>query len=112
MALVASEIVGVALDDGAGVIVLAVLLPGHLVAVEPDMPADLGILAILEAHGVAADAPLARRHLLGPLSSARRSRLADEIQRLQPGAALERAMLDYARLRDQARACGNRPKAP
>lgn len=32
-------------------------------------------------------------------------RLADEIQRLQPGAALERAMLDLARLRDQARAC-------
>ena len=26
------------------------------------------------------------------------------------GAALERAMLDYARLRDQARTCGNRPK--
>lgn len=40
------------------------------------------------------------------------ARLADEIQRLQPGAALEQAMLDYARLRDQARACGNRPKAP
>jgi hypothetical protein len=40
------------------------------------------------------------------------ARLADEIQRLPPGAALERAMLDYARLRDQARACGNRPKAP
>ena len=33
------------------------------------------------------------------------ARLADEIQRLPPGAALERAMLDYARLRDQARAC-------
>ena len=33
------------------------------------------------------------------------SRLADEIQRLPPGAALERAMLDYARLRDQARGC-------
>lgn len=33
------------------------------------------------------------------------SRLADEIQRLPPGAALERAMLDYARLRDQAQAC-------
>jgi Cu(I)/Ag(I) efflux system membrane protein CusA/SilA len=31
--------------------------------------------------------------------------VADEIQRLPPGAALERAMLDYARLRDQARAC-------
>jgi hypothetical protein len=29
------------------------------------------------------------------------ARLADEIQRLPPGAALERAMLDYARLRDQ-----------
>jgi hypothetical protein len=33
------------------------------------------------------------------------ARLAEEIQRLPPGAALERAMLDYARLRDQARAC-------
>jgi hypothetical protein len=33
------------------------------------------------------------------------ARLADEIQRLPPGAALERAMLDYARLRAQARAC-------
>jgi hypothetical protein len=33
------------------------------------------------------------------------ARLADEIQRLPPGAALERAMLDYARLRDQARTC-------
>ena len=33
------------------------------------------------------------------------ARLADEIQGLLPGAALERAMLDYARLRDQARAC-------
>lgn len=33
------------------------------------------------------------------------ARLADEIQRLPPGAALERAMLDYARLHDQARAC-------
>jgi hypothetical protein len=32
-------------------------------------------------------------------------RLADEIQRLPPGAALERAMLEYARLRDQARGC-------
>lgn len=32
-------------------------------------------------------------------------RLADEIQRLPPGPALERAMLDYARLRDQERAC-------
>ena len=34
-----------------------------------------------------------------------RRRLADEIKRLPPDAALERAMLDYARLRDQARAC-------
>jgi hypothetical protein len=33
------------------------------------------------------------------------ARLADEIQLLPPGAALERAMLDYGRLRDQARAC-------
>ncbi len=40
------------------------------------------------------------------------ARLAEEIQRLPPGAALERAMLDYARLRDQARACENRGKAP
>ena len=31
--------------------------------------------------------------------------LADEIQRLPPGAALEQAMLDYARLRAQAQAC-------
>ncbi len=37
------------------------------------------------------------------------ARLADEIQRLPPGAALERAMLDYARLRDQARACEGSP---
>jgi hypothetical protein len=40
------------------------------------------------------------------------ARLADEIQRLPPGAALERAMLDYVRLRDQRRAGENRPKAP
>ena len=33
------------------------------------------------------------------------ARLADEIQRLPPGTALERAILDYARLRDQAWAC-------
>lgn len=37
------------------------------------------------------------------------AQLADEIQRLPSGAALERAMLDYARLRDQARACAARP---
>jgi hypothetical protein len=35
------------------------------------------------------------------------ARLADEIQRLPPGAALEQALLDYARLRDQARACSH-----
>jgi hypothetical protein len=40
-----------------------------------------------------------------PYDRAFQARLADEIQRLPPGAALERAMLDYARLRDQARAC-------
>lgn len=39
------------------------------------------------------------------------ARLADEIQRLPPGAALERAMLDYARLRDQARACASTSNA-
>jgi hypothetical protein len=33
------------------------------------------------------------------------ARLADEIQRLPLGTALERAMLDYAGLRDQTRAC-------
>lgn len=38
------------------------------------------------------------------------TRLADEIQRLPPGAALERAILDYARLRDQARACASPAK--
>ncbi len=38
------------------------------------------------------------------------ARLAEEIQRLPPGTALERAMLDYARLRDQARACASSPK--
>ena len=38
------------------------------------------------------------------------ARLADEIQLLPPGAALEQAMLDYARLRDQARVCAKRPK--
>ena len=37
------------------------------------------------------------------------ARLANEIERLPPGAALEQAMLDYARLRDQARACAARP---
>ena len=37
--------------------------------------------------------------------SAFQARLADEIQRLPPGAALERAILDYSRLRDLARAC-------
>ncbi len=36
------------------------------------------------------------------------ARLAEKVQRLPPGAALERAMLDYARLRDQARACFGR----
>jgi hypothetical protein len=47
------------------------------------------------------------------------ARLAEKIQRLPPGAALERAMLDYARLRDQARTCASsegvlikRPKWP
>ena len=40
------------------------------------------------------------------------ARLAAEIERLPPGATLEQAMLDYAHLRDQARACGTRPKAP
>jgi hypothetical protein len=38
------------------------------------------------------------------------AQLADEIQRLPPGTALERAMLDYARLRDQARACASPAK--
>jgi hypothetical protein len=38
------------------------------------------------------------------------ARLAEEIQRLLAGAALERAMLDYARLRDQARACASSEK--
>jgi hypothetical protein len=38
-------------------------------------------------------------------SRAFQAQLADEIQHLPPGAALERAMLDYARLRAQARAC-------
>jgi hypothetical protein len=33
------------------------------------------------------------------------ARLAAEIEGLPPGAALERAKLDYARLRDQARVC-------
>lgn len=37
------------------------------------------------------------------------ARLAGEMQRLPPGAALERARLDYARLRDQARACRRLP---
>lgn len=37
------------------------------------------------------------------------ARLADEIQRLPPGAAIEQAMLDYAHLRDQARACSMIP---
>ncbi len=40
-----------------------------------------------------------------PPGLAFQARLADEFQRLPPGAALEKAMLDYARLRDQARAC-------
>ena len=35
------------------------------------------------------------------------ARLADEIQRLPPGAALERAMLDRARRRDEAHACNS-----
>ena len=33
------------------------------------------------------------------------SRLADELQRLPPGTATERAMADYVVMRDQARAC-------
>lgn len=36
------------------------------------------------------------------------SRLADEVEQLPPGATLERAMLDYAKLRDQARACARK----
>jgi hypothetical protein len=40
------------------------------------------------------------------------ARLVEETQRLPPGAALEQAMLDYARFRDQARACAMRPTAP
>jgi hypothetical protein len=39
------------------------------------------------------------------------ARLADEIQRLPPGAALEQAMLDYAKLRGQARACAHQTSA-
>ena len=35
------------------------------------------------------------------------AQLADEIQRLPSGTVLERAMLDYARLRDQARVCSH-----
>ena len=38
------------------------------------------------------------------------ARLGDEIQRLPPGAALERVMLDYGRLRYQARACASPAK--
>jgi len=49
---------------------------------------------------------------IAPYDRAFQARLADEIQRLPPGAALEQAMLDYARLRDQARACAMRPTAP
>lgn len=42
-------------------------------------------------------------------SRAFQARLADEILHLPPGAALERAMLDYAKLRDQAQACRRLP---
>ena len=36
------------------------------------------------------------------------ARLADEVEALPPGAALETAMLDYARLRARLRACRDR----
>jgi hypothetical protein len=55
-----------------------------------------------------ATAPSERAIICLPVAAydrASQARLADEIQRLPPGAALERAMLDYARLREQVRAC-------
>jgi len=50
--------------------------------------------------------------LVATYDRAFQARLADEIQLLPPDAALERVMLDYARLRDQARACRTSPKPP
>ena len=48
--------------------------------------------------------------LVAAYDRAFQARLADEILRLPPGAALEQAMLDNARLRDQARACASPAK--
>jgi hypothetical protein len=39
------------------------------------------------------------------------TRLADELAGLPKGAALETAMLDYARLRDEVRACAGKAQA-
>ena len=60
----------------------------------------------------------ARHHLLARRSCSRGSclltapsgLLAQKIHRLAPGAALEQAMWDHSRLRDQARASGTRPR--
>src|SRR5215470_8267526 len=54
-----SELVRIAGRDRAGALDLAVLDPLQGVAVLGDLPAHLGIGAVLEAHGVAVDRPLA-----------------------------------------------------
>ena len=59
MSLVASEVVCVALEGHAGAVALSGLHLGQQVVVEPDKPAGLGSLAILEAHGIADNRPLA-----------------------------------------------------
>jgi hypothetical protein len=65
--------------------------------------------AELESQKEASDA---KDRMLEAVAAAPRDRdaLADRLRRLEdlpPGAALDQAMLDYTKLRDQARACGS-----
>jgi hypothetical protein len=65
------------------------------------------VIATLSLTGCAT-APSRQSVVCPPVAAYDRTfqtRLANEIQRLPTGTALEQAMLDYARLRDQARAC-------
>jgi hypothetical protein len=66
----------------------------------------LGIAALsLSAFATVPSRPSVVCPPVAAYDGAFQARLADEIERLPPGAALERAMLDYAALRVQARAC-------
>jgi len=53
-----SEVVRVTLDNVTSTVFLTALHPRNFVSIELDLPASLWILAILETHRVATDAPL------------------------------------------------------